>query len=80
MNMLYLSNFSSSTILPLKFNLWGLHIFYICYTELQAELEYLSFMYTNPEDYAKIKRRVADLQKEHEKELEEVIFFAAKNY
>lgn len=30
-------------------------------------------MYTNAEDYAKVKRRVADLYKEHEKELEEVI-------
>lgn len=29
-------------------------------------------MYTNPEDYAKVKRRIADLHKEHEKELEEV--------
>ncbi|KAH9730571.1 putative GTP diphosphokinase RSH1 [Citrus sinensis] len=37
----------------------------------QSELENLSFMYTNAEDYAKVKRRVADLYKEHEKELEE---------
>lgn len=33
-------------------------------------------MYTNAEDYAKVKRRVADLYKEHEKELEEVLFFS----
>lgn len=38
----------------------------------QAELENLSFMYTSPEDYAKVRQRIADLQKEHEKELEEV--------
>ncbi|XP_050237269.1 putative GTP diphosphokinase RSH1, chloroplastic [Mercurialis annua] len=37
--------------------------------QIKSELENLSFMYTNPEDYAKIKRRVADLFKEHEKEL-----------
>lgn len=30
-------------------------------------------MYTNAEDYAKVKRRVADLNKEHAKELEEVL-------
>ncbi|KAL2566598.1 hypothetical protein AAZV13_19G176300 [Glycine max] len=36
---------------------------------LQSELENLSFMYTNAEDYAKVKRRVAELYKEHEKEL-----------
>jgi (p)ppGpp synthase/HD superfamily hydrolase len=40
---------------------------------LQLELENLSFMYTNPEDYAKVKRKVADLYKEHEKELVEVM-------
>ncbi|KAK4779829.1 hypothetical protein SAY87_015935 [Trapa incisa] len=39
--------------------------------QIKAELENLSFMYTNPEDYAKVKQRIADLQKEHEKELEE---------
>ncbi|XP_062089091.1 putative GTP diphosphokinase RSH1, chloroplastic isoform X2 [Humulus lupulus] len=39
--------------------------------QIKSELENLSFMYTNVEDYAKIKRRVADLHKEHEKELEE---------
>lgn len=39
--------------------------------EIKSELENLSFMYTNPHDYAKVKRRVADLYKEHEKELAE---------
>ncbi|KAG6748444.1 hypothetical protein POTOM_048365 [Populus tomentosa] len=39
--------------------------------QIKSELENLSFMYTNAEDYAKVKRRVADLYKEHEKELEE---------
>ncbi|KAJ7977605.1 RelA/SpoT family [Quillaja saponaria] len=39
--------------------------------QIKSELENLSFMYTNAEDYAKIKRRVADLYKEHEKELVE---------
>ncbi|XVF22170.1 hypothetical protein REPUB_Repub12eG0150600 [Reevesia pubescens] len=39
--------------------------------QIKSELENLSFMYTNPEDYAKVKRRVADLYKEHEKELVE---------
>lgn len=38
----------------------------------QSELENLSFMYTNAQDYAKIKRRAAELLKEHEKELVEV--------
>ncbi|XP_047336861.1 putative GTP diphosphokinase RSH1, chloroplastic [Impatiens glandulifera] len=37
--------------------------------QIKAELENLSFMYTNPQDYAKVKRRIADLYKEHEKEL-----------
>ncbi|XP_019440743.1 PREDICTED: putative GTP diphosphokinase RSH1, chloroplastic isoform X2 [Lupinus angustifolius] len=37
--------------------------------QIKAELENLSFMYTNAEDYAKVKRRVADLYKEHEKDL-----------
>lgn len=40
---------------------------------MQSELENLSFMYTKPEDYAKVKRRAAELYKEHEKELIEVI-------
>ncbi|XP_045796946.1 putative GTP diphosphokinase RSH1, chloroplastic isoform X1 [Trifolium pratense] len=37
--------------------------------QIKSELENLSFMYTNAEDYAKVKRRVADLFKEHEKDL-----------
>lgn len=43
---------------------------------LQSELENLAFMYTNPEDYAKAKRRVAELYREHEKDLKEVILLA----
>uniref|UniRef100_A0A161XTP2 Putative GTP diphosphokinase RSH1, chloroplastic n=1 Tax=Daucus carota subsp. sativus TaxID=79200 RepID=A0A161XTP2_DAUCS len=39
--------------------------------QIKSELENLSFMYTNAQDYAKIKRRVAELLKEHEKELVE---------
>ncbi|XP_068473759.1 putative GTP diphosphokinase RSH1, chloroplastic isoform X3 [Phaseolus vulgaris] len=37
--------------------------------QIKSELENLSFMYTNAEDYARVKRRVAELYKEHEKEL-----------
>ncbi|KAJ4968081.1 hypothetical protein NE237_014782 [Protea cynaroides] len=37
--------------------------------QIKSELENLSFMYTNAQDYAKVKRRIADLNKEHEKEL-----------
>ncbi|KAG8389517.1 hypothetical protein BUALT_Bualt02G0237600 [Buddleja alternifolia] len=37
----------------------------------ESELENLAFMYTNPQDHAKIKRRVADLYREHEKDLKE---------
>lgn len=37
--------------------------------QIKSELENLSFMYTNAEDYAKVRRRVADLYKDHEKEL-----------
>ncbi|XP_028781903.1 putative GTP diphosphokinase RSH1, chloroplastic isoform X2 [Neltuma alba] len=37
--------------------------------QIKSELENLSFMYTNAEDYAKVKRRAAELYKEHEKEL-----------
>ncbi|KAK9280920.1 hypothetical protein L1049_003811 [Liquidambar formosana] len=37
--------------------------------QIKSELENLSFMYTNVQDYAKVKRRVADLYREHEKEL-----------
>ncbi|KAK9169241.1 hypothetical protein Syun_001381 [Stephania yunnanensis] len=36
------------------------------------ELENLSFMYTNAHDYATVKRRIAELYKEREKELVEV--------
>nr|XP_043635587.1 putative GTP diphosphokinase RSH1, chloroplastic isoform X2 [Erigeron canadensis] len=39
--------------------------------QIKSELENLSFMYTNPQDYAKVKRRVAELHKEQEKEIEE---------
>ncbi|XP_015891988.3 putative GTP diphosphokinase RSH1, chloroplastic [Ziziphus jujuba] len=39
--------------------------------QIKSELENLSFMYKNAEDYAKVKRRVVDLYKEHEKEIEE---------
>ncbi|XP_020695560.1 putative GTP diphosphokinase RSH1, chloroplastic [Dendrobium catenatum] len=38
---------------------------------IKSELEYLSFMYTHPHDFAELKKRVEDLSKEHEKELEE---------
>ncbi|KAF5762815.1 putative GTP diphosphokinase [Helianthus annuus] len=39
--------------------------------QIKSELENLSFMYTNPQDYATVKRRVAELCKEQEKEIEE---------
>ncbi|XP_027351830.1 putative GTP diphosphokinase RSH1, chloroplastic isoform X2 [Abrus precatorius] len=39
--------------------------------QIKSELENLSFIYTNAEDYAKVKRRVSELYKEHEKELVE---------
>ncbi|KAK1412511.1 hypothetical protein QVD17_33821 [Tagetes erecta] len=39
--------------------------------QIKSELENLSFMYTNPQDYAKVKRRIAELCKEQEKEIEE---------
>nr|XP_043609294.1 putative GTP diphosphokinase RSH1, chloroplastic isoform X2 [Erigeron canadensis] len=39
--------------------------------QIKSELENLSFMYTNPQDYGRIKRRVAELYKDHEKEIEE---------
>ncbi|PWA97028.1 HD/PDEase domain, RelA/SpoT family, Beta-grasp domain protein [Artemisia annua] len=39
--------------------------------QIKSELENLSFMYTNPQDYNKIKRRVAEIYKDHEKEIEE---------
>lgn len=41
---------------------------------LQSELENLSFMYTNAQEYEKITKRVSELYAEHEKELIEVIF------
>ncbi|XP_057508415.1 putative GTP diphosphokinase RSH1, chloroplastic [Actinidia eriantha] len=37
--------------------------------QIKSELENLSFMYINAQEYAKVKRRVAELNKEHEKEL-----------
>ncbi|GMH20451.1 hypothetical protein Nepgr_022292 [Nepenthes gracilis] len=37
--------------------------------QIKSELENLSFMYTNVQDYETIKRRVAKLYKEHEREL-----------
>ncbi|KAI3749681.1 hypothetical protein L2E82_20297 [Cichorium intybus] len=39
--------------------------------QIKSELENLSFIYTNPQDYTKVKRRVAELCKEQEKEIEE---------
>ncbi|XP_071717058.1 putative GTP diphosphokinase RSH1, chloroplastic [Rutidosis leptorrhynchoides] len=39
--------------------------------QIKSELENLSFMYTNPQDYAKVNRRVAELSKEQEKEIKE---------
>ncbi|XP_043721516.1 putative GTP diphosphokinase RSH1, chloroplastic isoform X2 [Telopea speciosissima] len=39
--------------------------------QIKSELENLSFMYTNAQDYAMVKRRIADQYKEHEKELVE---------
>ncbi|XP_057964098.1 putative GTP diphosphokinase RSH1, chloroplastic isoform X1 [Malania oleifera] len=39
--------------------------------QIKSELENLSFMYTNAQDHAKVKRRVMDLYREHEKELME---------
>ncbi|KAL5713163.1 GTP diphosphokinase [Ranunculus cassubicifolius] len=37
--------------------------------QIKSELENLSFMYTNAFEYAKVKRRVSELYKEHEKDL-----------
>lgn len=37
--------------------------------QIKSELENLSFMYTNAQDYAKIKSRIAELYSEHEKQL-----------
>ncbi|KAL5983723.1 putative GTP diphosphokinase rsh1, chloroplastic [Asimina triloba] len=39
--------------------------------QIKSELENLSFMYTNPQDYAEVEKRIGDLSKEHEKELAE---------
>ncbi|KAL3626000.1 putative GTP diphosphokinase rsh1, chloroplastic [Castilleja foliolosa] len=39
--------------------------------QIKSELENLSFMYTNPQDHVKVKRRVAELYREHEKDLKE---------
>lgn len=39
--------------------------------QMKTELENLAFMYTNPQEYAKAKRRVAELYREHEKDLNE---------
>lgn len=39
--------------------------------QIKSELENLAFMYTNALDYAKVKRRVSELYKEHEMELME---------
>lgn len=47
---------------------------------LQSELENLAFMYTNPQDHAKIKRRVAELYGEHEKDLKEVTGWNCNSY
>ncbi|KAL2535275.1 putative GTP diphosphokinase RSH1 [Forsythia ovata] len=39
--------------------------------QIKSELENLAFMYTNAQDYAKARRRISELYKEHEKELKE---------
>ncbi|KAJ0978453.1 hypothetical protein J5N97_013927 [Dioscorea zingiberensis] len=39
--------------------------------QIKEELEYLSFMYTNAQEFTELKRRVEDLYKEHEQELME---------
>ncbi|GER34695.1 Guanosine-3',5'-bis(Diphosphate) 3'-pyrophosphohydrolase [Striga asiatica] len=39
--------------------------------QIKSELENLAFMYTNPQDHVKIKRRVAELDREHEKDIKE---------
>ncbi|XP_051132165.1 putative GTP diphosphokinase RSH1, chloroplastic [Andrographis paniculata] len=39
--------------------------------QIKSELENLAFQYTNPQDYTQIKRRVAELYREHEKDLKE---------
>ncbi|VFQ73888.1 unnamed protein product [Cuscuta campestris] len=37
--------------------------------QIKSELENIAFMYTNAQDFAKVQRRIAELRKEHEKEL-----------
>ncbi|CAL5438295.1 unnamed protein product [Camellia sinensis] len=44
-----------------------------------SELENLSFLYSNAQDYAKAKRRVAELYKKHEKELIEPYRYVLKS-
>ncbi|KAM3292056.1 hypothetical protein ACQJBY_036156 [Aegilops geniculata] len=39
--------------------------------QIKSELEYLSFMYMNPGDFAELRKRVDDIFKAHEQELEE---------
>ncbi|XP_010938372.1 putative GTP diphosphokinase RSH1, chloroplastic isoform X1 [Elaeis guineensis] len=39
--------------------------------QIKSELEYLSFMYTSPSDFAELKKKAEALYKDHEKELEE---------
>ena len=39
---------------------------------VQSELEDLSFMYSHPEDYANLKKRVEEVYSEHEDEALEV--------
>lgn len=39
--------------------------------QIKSELEYLSFMYMNPGDFTELRKRVEDIFKAHEQELEE---------
>ncbi|KAJ8497826.1 hypothetical protein OPV22_008378 [Ensete ventricosum] len=39
--------------------------------QIKSELEYLSFLYTNPSDFTELKKRVEDLYRDYEKELDE---------
>ncbi|CAD5190587.1 unnamed protein product [Musa acuminata subsp. malaccensis] len=39
--------------------------------QIKSELEYLSFLYTNPSDFVELKKRVEDLYRDYEKELDE---------
>lgn len=45
---------------------------------LQSELENLSFMYVSAEDYDRVTSRIANLYKEHEKELTEVTIIVSE--